>query len=198
MKIAAAIFCGGNSERMCFPKAFLKKDDYTLLENAVNNYKQSGIEKIIVIINENLLNHSMSHVIRQISGRSEIILNKFPEKGRTYSINLAVKNINGSSNCFLQNIDNPVPDKGTLKEMVQLLSNENQFVVPQVDDKTGHPVLAGKAVMKYLSEKKGLKWNLRDELKKFQKVILHLEDKRLLFNLNTPSDWNTFITMKNH
>jgi CTP:molybdopterin cytidylyltransferase MocA len=191
--ITTVIFCGGNSERMNFPKMFLKLNGHTLLEETVGSYKNSGIENICVIINEKLLYHPLSSTIKQISGQCKILVNKYPGKGRTYSVSIAAK-FAGNCNCFLQNIDNPVPDKNIIKKMIQLLTDDASYVVPQIGESTGHPVLAGKAVMKHLSEKKGLNWNLRDELKTFRKTILHLDDENLLLNFNTPQEWNNYLS----
>jgi CTP:molybdopterin cytidylyltransferase MocA len=189
---AAVIFCGGNSVRMNFPKAFLRYNGYTLLEEAVIGYRNTGIEKVYAIVNKRLLDHPLKDVLKNISKKCKLIINEYPERGRTYSVSMAAKKIEKGSICFLQNIDNPVPRLQVLNQMLDLLLDDEEYVVPRIHETNGHPVLAGRSVMKHLSDQKGLKWNLRDELQKFKKVILPLDDETLLLNFNTPEDWNAY------
>ncbi|MEB2330238.1 MAG: NTP transferase domain-containing protein [Ignavibacteriaceae bacterium] len=185
------MFCAGNSSRMGKPKPLLQVKGISLIETCIANYRSACISNIKVIANESLFKDSeFSFTTGKFN--VDVIVNSFPEKGRTYSIKLAAENSLSQEGCFFQNIDNPAPSGNAIVEMSKLLRNANDYIVPFVNGINGHPVLIGESILKHLASKRGLDWNLRDELRGFNRVYFKSDNENLIINLNTPLDWEKY------
>lgn len=189
--IGAIVLCGGESRRMGSPKAFLKINEHTLLENTTIIYLAAGIEQPVIILNHRFFIDPWLPVINKIAEKSVVLKNQFPEEGRTFSIKLGLELMNKKSYCFIQNIDNPDISYKLLHKMIDA-SNTDSYIVPTYKGKSGHPVLISKTIMLHLSELKSDKWILKDELKKFKQITVHAEENNVLLNLNTEADWQKY------
>ena len=70
--------------------------------------------------------------------------------------------------------------------------DENAYVVPANHGASGHPILIGKKIIEHLAVLRSSKWILKDELKKFKKIIIDAPDNNVLLNLNTEKDWEKY------
>lgn len=186
------ILSGGNSSRMNSPKAFLSIKGITLVETLCNTYLNAGLKKPIIVFNCHLFQNKLAELTKSIIEKVTIIKNNFPDKGRTFSIQLGLAGLENNSNCFIQNIDNPEVNTELIKKMLTAIEDDG-FVVPVKNGRGGHPILLGKNIVHYLKNKKSDNWILKDELKKFKKIAIEAGEINVLLNLNTPLDWENYI-----
>src|SRR5665213_275703 len=121
------ILSGGRSERMNYPKAFLKIEGISFLQRLVDTYSKV-VSEITIVLNHELDTGKWKTHLSDISDRCRIVLNHHSEKGKFHSLQLGAKNIQ-SNFCFIQNVDNPfitVPVLETLREN----KNLNGITVP--------------------------------------------------------------------
>jgi CTP:molybdopterin cytidylyltransferase MocA len=190
-KVQLLILSGGFSNRMGVHKALLSINDMSNLEYLIKRYQNSGlIEHIVVVLNVDLVRFFPA-LVENI----EVLVNDFPNKGRGYSMGLGINELSENLPAFIQNIDNPPPDSMTIEKMLRELANkEKSYVVPKVNDRNAHPVLIGKGLLGELKRIQEVDWNLKEELKQYNRIELSVEDKYLLLNLNTPEEWEIYVS----
>lgn len=186
--IAAVILAAGNSSRMGQPKMFLKINHKTLCEKLVLQYRRAGVKKIAVVISEQSLAPEFNKELNWLGRHAEIILNRFPERGRTNSIISGINFYKNADACFIQNVDNPGLSVQLINNMLAVVKKDG-YVVPEIAGQSGHPVLLGKKVFQYIMNLKGYDWILKDELKQFKKNYVLSADDSIFQNLNTEQDW---------
>ncbi len=183
------ILAAGYSSRMKYPKIFLPFDDNrTFMEKIIDTYADSGVSDIVMVINQHVEKKVRSVLsMNPEYDKIKIVLNHFPERGRFYSLQQGVENP-PCSTCFIQNADNPFISVELLNKMMGHATVAS-YVVPVYMGKAGHPVLAGRDIMKYLLLEKGDDCNLRKEFEKFSRIEVSWPHEDILVNINTPSDY---------
>ncbi len=194
--ISVIILAAGHSSRMNYPKSFLLFDNRRkFIEKIIDTYISSGIDDIILVINKSQEEKMRSILSKNYSSHQiKMVVNQFPEKGRFYSIQQGLKNINNKI-CFIQNIDNPFISKLLLNEMMKELTASN-YVVPSYQNKNGHPVLLSNDVVQYLLNLKRDDYNLRHELNHFLKTKINWEDENILANINSWEEYQKYFEKK--
>jgi CTP:molybdopterin cytidylyltransferase MocA len=190
-EIGIIILCGGESSRMKSPKAFLEIECVTLLERLTNIYCSAKFLNPVIILNHRFFSQPWLETINKLSIKSVVLKNQFPNLGRSHSIRLGLYLMKDKSFCFLQNIDNPDISIDLLDKMISAC-NEDAYVVPANNGETGHPILIGKKIIEHLSSLRSPNWILKDELKKFKRIIIDAPYNNVLLNLNTESDWEKY------
>jgi CTP:molybdopterin cytidylyltransferase MocA len=190
---SVVIPAAGNSSRMNFPKPFLYFDNNRyFIEKILDTYIAAGIEQIILIIHAGI-----EKKIRFIfSGnyryqKIKLVINRFPERGRFFSIQSGLKNISCRF-CFIQNIDSPFITPVLLRKMMKEI-NHAVYVIPACTHQEGHPVLLGDEIIRHLLSLKGNDHNLRTELKCFSKNKVYWPYEEILANINTPEEYRKYF-----
>ncbi len=190
MNYGVIILAAGNSERMGYPKfTNIYDNNISFLENIIFSYKKLGINKIVVVINSENKKYIEKNNINL--GDSKLIINKYPEKGRFYSIITGLKYFSDEKAIFLHNSDNPFAEKDVLEKLIENISNKN-FVVPYYNQKGGHPILISKKIVDEIKIEKDESKNFKEVLKKFSKKIIVVNSNKILLNINTPEDYIIF------
>ena len=85
------ILSAGSSDRMGEPKAFLRfSEDEMFIQKITHTYVQSGLKHVIVVVNTDL--HNSIHKLRiPLADEVELVVNRYPEKGRFYSLQTGVQ-----------------------------------------------------------------------------------------------------------
>ncbi len=195
-KCYALILAGGYSERMNFPKAFLDYKGKTFLHSLAELYYKAGIKNIVAVMNSNYCKDEWRRFIKPVSRYCTVIKNNHPEKGRFHSIKLGINKMKGAGYCFIQNVDNPFVSK----EIVSLLLDnrmDNGYSVPVFSQKGGHPVLVSKRIIEKINSSPDKDLNLRKMLDDFERNEVQVNDKRVLWNINTMADYKKYITLNN-
>ena len=103
------ILSAGLSKRMGQHKALLKWDDQqTFIERIVTVYQQVGYHSLAITISSSLLYELNNYPVLKYP-RIELVENEFIEKGRLYSIILALKQLEPDHPVFIQNVKIPFP-----------------------------------------------------------------------------------------
>ncbi len=191
--VSAVILAAGNSSRMNYPKPFLPFDDKSnFIEKIIDTYIAAGVSDIILMINadiERRMKLMLSNSYQ--SQKIELVVNRFPGRGRFYSIQLGLKSAK-SSFCFLQNIDTPFISMPLLNEIMKAVTSSN-YAVPAFQDKEGHPVLLSNEIVKHLLLLKGDEHNLRNELNYFSKIKVNWPHEDILANINTREEYMKYF-----
>jgi molybdenum cofactor cytidylyltransferase len=184
--VSVVIPAAGNSGRMGFNKALLElPGGINFANHMLNSYRTYGAESIILVINDNL------DISKLQAGPWIIVVNKHVDRGRSYSVKLGIDRVPGGQGCFIQNIDNPFADKALLETMHSALRTDG-YVVPVYDGKGGHPVLLGSRVVDHIHAlNEGV--DFRDVLKRFTRIEVPYNGEGILWNINTPGDYDRFM-----
>ncbi|MCK6650605.1 MAG: NTP transferase domain-containing protein [Bacteroidia bacterium] len=192
--ISVVLLSGGNSSRMGKHKAFLKYEGQYLIIKLFDIYEKMGIKNRISVMNYKLFNSEYANEIEGILKSNQVVKNNFPEKGRTYSIRLALEKVKTDA-CFFQNIDNPYVTVELLEKMIDKCTEDN-YAVASFNEKGGHPILLGKNVLSHLKSLTSDDWIMKDELRAFDRVKVEVETDKILLNINTEDDWNKLLNRK--
>lgn len=176
----------GNSGRMGSDKALLPYGKgLSFAENLIKSYSEFGAQPVVMVVNNTL----------DLSGFDTslfvTVLNEHTDWGRSYSILLGIKRIPKDCACFLHNIDNPFV--GT--ELLRLLLSTNMpdsYSVPVYQGRGGHPVLLGNRIIEYLQNLDEVP-DFREVLKEFSRIGMTYGDERILWNINTPAEYDKFL-----
>lgn len=191
--VSVVILAAGNSSRMNSPKPFLPfNEERNFIEKIVDTYLEAGIGEIILVINADMERRlRLILAMNYPSCNIELVVNRFPEKGRFYSIQKGLMKVSNSF-CFIQNIDNPFITGELLQALVKGLTTTN-YVVPACRNKDGHPVLIGREVREHILLVKGADNNFRNELKHFTKNQIEWPFDDILANINTREDYRKYF-----
>lgn len=194
IRCGALILAGGHSKRMNQPKPFLNYRGKSFLHAISEIYFKSGITEIYTVINHSLVTGSWQPHPEPLY--SSLILNNHPEHGRFYSLKLGTERVKDLDFCFIHNIDNPFLSK----EMISgLLRNKikNGFVVPTYCGKGGHPILISNKIIRHITSIPFSDIDFRTILSEFERKDMPVNDKNILWNINTPGDYEKYIIKSN-
>lgn len=194
------ILVGGKSQRMNFPKAYLIYNGKTFLEKIVDEYYQSGIKNIFVVLNEDFCNGEWTEYIDQVKSKITLIKNPNPDFGRFHSLKLGIKKMlndsahltGGKEFCFIQNIDNPFVNKELIKNLMEF-KNPAGYTSPVFMGRNGHPVLISKKIIQHINTLPDGDFNLRSVLTCFPKHEVPVDNNDILVNINTADDYERYI-----
>ena len=191
--IAIIVLAGGNSSRMNFPKPWLVfEDNTTFLETIINRYKSAGFKKIVVSLNKICFLTEYNNRIEFLKLNTVFIENNYPEKGRLYSLYIALKDLPSNDFAIIHNVDNPFVED----EVIHALYKErklNGTTIPTYKQKAGHPIIIGKAVMNEIVKNYEKYETLKEVINQFDKKYVEVKSPNILTNINTPQDYNKVI-----
>jgi molybdenum cofactor cytidylyltransferase len=186
LPFSVIIPAAGNSVRMGSDKAMLMHiNGETFASRMVQNYSSFGAMPVVLIVNNQFAQEDLK------SKRLIHVLNEHVDFGRSYSIFIGIKQVPQDFACFIQNIDNPFFETALLERMLEQSENDG-FVLPVYNGRGGHPVLLGKNVVSYIQGLNEMT-DFRDVLKKFKRITLPYENERILWNINTPGEYERFL-----
>ncbi len=182
------ILSAGSSDRMGEPKAFLRfSEDEMFIQKITHTYVQSGIKHVIVVVNTDLYN-SIHKLKIPLADEVELVVNRYPEKGRFYSLQAGVQKLKTGHSCFFQNIDNPFTSDEVLKSLLQC-QKAADVIIPVYDGKSGHPVLFSSAVAQKIIDKSDPEIRIDHFLQTFATKKVEITENRILTNINSPEDF---------
>jgi molybdenum cofactor cytidylyltransferase len=179
----------GFSGRMGLPKMLLPFDKTkTFLDVIIQGYFEFGCNEAVVVVNEK---NSLSVKYLQSKKKIRIIVNRYPERERFFSIQTGLQSAGKALGVFIHNVDNPFVDVNLLKKMTQVLPSCD-IVVPVFKDKGGHPVLLSKKVTDYIVSVSDYSINFKDVIKGFNRKNVLTENGNVLVNINTMADYRRY------
>lgn len=188
MNCRVLILAGGKSERMHFPKPFLKYGNRTFIEKIIDEFSVCNFLEIVVVLNHELLGAFNEENVSKISEKCTLVKNDNSEMGRYHSIKLGINKIIGADFCFIHNVDNPFVSSSLIKELYRN-RNEKGYTLPVYKDRGGHPVLLSKKIIEAIHKDILTLATLKDVLNNFNRKELIVEDERILININTSEEY---------
>ncbi|NUM32444.1 MAG: NTP transferase domain-containing protein [Bacteroidetes bacterium] len=190
------ILCGGNSERMNFPKCFLSVGNKTLVEQIAEKYCHAQIDKPIIVLNSKFNTSKYAEILDRLSKYTVKVVNTKPQNGRVFSIKLGLKKLKNKNFCFIHNVDNPNICTTLIDNMLKN-ADSNTYVSPVFNGKNGHPVLIGKKIIFEILNAEDEKQTLREILSSFKKNDVDSGSLNVLENINTLQDWESYLSKNN-
>jgi len=176
-------------------KPFLKfSDGCNFLENIISHYRKAGVKDLVIVVNQHLLddnNYSKISLLKDC----HLVLNKYPEYGRSYSMKLGLKKLDDKNPAFIQNIDNPFLKQSTLNILFNGISNAD-VAIPTFQGRNGHPVLLNKPVINAIIRNINPDINFRELINSFSQIKIEVDDPGILVNINTPEDYSNYFPIK--
>ncbi len=181
---SAIILAAGRSSRMGFPKAYLPyAEGSTFVDKIIGTYKDFGCDRIVVVMPGNVL---PPHPYDKQPGIA-FVQNHYPERGRSYSLQLGMEALDINGYVFLQNIDNPFIHVALLRQLYAS-RKIHAIVKPVCRGKGGHPVLMGEAVAAVIRQQLQNNLNLRHLFAAFDQVKIPA-GAEVLVNINTMAEY---------
>lgn len=192
MKEASVIIlAAGNSERMGKDKAQLPFDhDFSFMDQLIGEYLKAGLKNIIIISQQKKIS-SKHHKHNKVNW----VQNLAPEKGRAWSIYLALRYVDPYLPFFIQNVDNPFTDHSLIQLMLDTFC-PGHIVFPLYQQKKGHPILLPYQFVNQLPDKDLNSFDFRESLQNFPSKGVPWEDERILSNINTVKDYHRWFGKK--
>jgi len=188
----AIILAAGQSIRMGKPKFLLEHPSGgTFLSYLINIYLRSGISELVVVVNDSDF-RKHQETLQNIGKRVQLIINRHPEKGRLYSIQLGVSALSSIRPCFIHNIDNPFMSKDLLNQLFDHLGTLD-FIKPVFDKKGGHPLLLSEKIIGVLRDNESEFQDFRQLLDVFNGIRLEVDYQEVLLNINSRKDYDSFF-----
>jgi CTP:molybdopterin cytidylyltransferase MocA len=182
------ILSAGSSERMGEPKALLRfSEDEMFIQKITRTYIQSGVKQVIVVVNTDLYN-SIHKLRIPLADEVELVVNRYPEKGRFYSLQAGVQKLKTGNSCFFQNIDNPFTSDEVLKSLFQC-QKDADVIIPVYDARSGHPVLFSWALAQEIIDKSDPEIRIDHFLQAFATIKVEITENRILTNINSHEDF---------
>lgn len=185
-KVAVVVLAGGKSSRMGSPKPFLQMNRKSFLETIVDGYKLLSVDHIVVVLNKQFKRFIPDRIKHDKS--VFVVLNNHTEKGKIYSLQLGLNRLKGIQNIFIHNIDNPFVELELLRVMLSK-SNAYSYVLPLFEGRGGHPILISDSIVEVIIGLKCYEVNMRDVLKRFNRVEVLTDNNDVLTNINTWEDY---------
>ena len=189
---SVVILAAGRSLRMGSPKPFLLwKSNITFLEKIITEYIKFGCYRIILVVNEDtykIIQNKDFLLMKEVT----IVQNNEPDFGRFFSLKIGLIQIPYSDFVFVQDIDNPFVSFQLLKTIFKYRNNES-YAVPTYLGKGGHPVMINRQIINHIINSDSNVLNLKDVLNTFTRLNVTVDDKTVLYNINTPEDYQRII-----
>jgi molybdenum cofactor cytidylyltransferase len=144
--ITAVVLSAGESSRMGRPKALLPIDGQTFIEKIVASLRQSGREKIVVVLGHNA--EAMAQKIAHLP--VTVLVNSDYPRGQLSSLQVAVRHLLGDQDCrgmLVHLVDHPYIDAELVNLLIERFEASGKLiVVPRFRGKRGHPVIFARSL----------------------------------------------------
>jgi len=170
------------------PKLSLPWGNSTLIESVVNNFLQSTISELIVVIGAN--RDRMKEILA--SKPLQIVENPNYREGMSTSIRQGVGAASSQAEAYLIGLgDQPLITAGIIDSLIASFAKEGQGIaVCAHEGKNGHPVLFARKFRKALCALRGDKGG-RDLMKQHAAEVKQVEvgSKAIFLDIDTPVDY---------
>ena len=203
-KTVFVLLAGGKSERMGTDKGLLKfQNNYWILEQ-LNRISNSTIQKVYIGLGFHSqhyfeaipwLKDALIDFVNYKNLNIKVVLNKTLELGSFSTLQTVLKVVPKKSTIILNPIDIPILNTA---ELNKIISTENDVVLPNFNNKNGHPIKLSENVWNTLLDLDVTKADSRldIQLKKVNPIkisTIEVFDRAVILNLNTKKDWNSFL-----
>ena len=191
----AVILAAGNSLRMQRQKFALDFSEKKIfLDQITGDLKNAGCGHIEVVINKDGM-ALIENINYKVPENTSFTINKYPEKGRFYSLQIALANIQSNTQVLIHNVDNPFINQNVIIALLKSIADYD-YIYPVFKEKGGHPVLISEKVAIRIKEEENCDYNIKNYLSKFNGKTVEVDDDKILVNINTPEDYKKYFGTK--
>jgi len=139
LDVSGVLLSAGESKRMGQPKALLKFGERSNIENLLDEYLSSQLDKIIVVTGFN--GESLKKFIEKKTKdkKLKIVINEHYNLGMFSSIQKGIAEISRGG-ILIGIVDNPFTNSTVIGELIENFSG-GEIVIPDYHGKGGHPVI---------------------------------------------------------
>lgn len=200
MNSTLIILAGGKSSRMGIPKGLLKHNNQYWILSQLERFIGTdvfiglGFDKELYFSAIPWLKKAVKTPVKFKEKKVKVVINPSPEFGLFSNVQTILKQLKKEQRVFILPIDVPILNQ---KEQMLMEKTNNTIVIPQYNEKKGHPIL-----LKYEFWKNILLINLTDSDARLDYLIkknnsskislIEVSDELCILNLNTPKDWLNF------
>lgn len=186
----AILLAAGQSSRMGHPKGLLAWEGKPLILHQIEQIHRSRIDRLIIVLGYRPeLYQTLFHFEDQ---RMTVIWNEKWEEGKSSSILAGLSAMEETSKAILfVNVDQPLSAR-IIDELIESHERTQAGIqIPVYGRRRGHPVLLSTRLMEALQSIKEATQGLKSVIREFHQdtVQVDIEDPSVLYNFNTPSDY---------
>ena len=198
------LLAGGKSERMGVDKGLLKyKHTFWILEQ-LNRISKSTITEVYIGLGYYYQHYfdaipwfegALTNAIDFQGLKVKTVINKNPEWGSFSTLQTVLNKIDVTNTVLLNHIDIPLLNS---EELNKIISTKNKIVIPNFEEKNGHPIKLEPSFWNSL-----LRININHKNARLDYQIkkisisdvskINVKDSNILKNLNTKLEWLSYL-----
>jgi molybdenum cofactor cytidylyltransferase len=192
VKCSAILLTAGKSTRMGSLKALLPWKGTTLLQHQLSQFHLSKVDQLIVV-----LGYQSTKLLPYLENVSaQLVWNEHYEMGKTESIKKGLLSLNEKTDCIMiASVDQPVSQALIDAMVTQFIETKSKIIIPVYNGKRGHPILFSSELLEELrqinEDTNGLKAIVHKRKQEISELTV--EDRSVLFNFNSPKDYEAGI-----
>jgi molybdenum cofactor cytidylyltransferase len=192
VKCSAILLTAGKSTRMGSLKALLPWKGTTLLQHQLSQFHLSKVDQLIVV-----LGYQSTKLLPYLENVSaQLVWNEHYEMGKTESIKKGLLSLNENTDCIMiASVDQPVSQALIDAMVTQFIETKSKIIIPVYNGKRGHPILFSSELLEELrqinEDTNGLKAIVHKRKQEISELTV--EDRSVLFNFNSPKDYEAGI-----
>jgi molybdenum cofactor cytidylyltransferase len=192
VKCSAILLTAGKSTRMGSLKALLPWKGTTLLQHQLSQFHLSKVDQLIVV-----LGYQSTKLLPYLENVSaQLVWNEHYEMGKTESIKKGLFSLNEKTDCIMiASVDQPVSQALIDAMVTQFIETKSKIIIPVYNGKRGHPILFSSELLEELrqinEDTNGLKAIVHKRKQEISELTV--EDRSVLFNFNSPKDYEAGI-----
>lgn len=207
MDVSGVLLSAGESKRMGQPKALLKFGERSNIENLLDEYLSSQLDKVIVVTGfngeslkkfiekktkNNLLKKSADH--KEVK-KLKVVINEHYNLGMFSSIQKGIAEISRGG-ILIGIVDNPFTNSTVVDELIENFSG-GEIVIPDYHGKGGHPVIIPFSLREEILNANPEKTSLKDVFSCHLDMIkrIKFEDQTITFDMDTVEDYNRLLSL---
>ena len=195
MDVSGVLLSAGESKRMGQPKALLKFGERSNIENLLDEYLSSQLDKVIVVTGFN--GESLKKFIEKKTKdkKLKIVINEHYNLGMFSSIQKGIAEISRGG-ILIGIVDNPFTNSTVIGELIENFSG-GEIVIPDYHGKGGHPVIIPFSLREEILNANPEKTSLKDVFSCHLDMIkrIKFEDQTITFDMDTVEDYNRLLSL---
>jgi len=195
LDVSGVLLSAGESKRMGQPKALLKFGERSNIENLLDEYLSSQLDKVIVVTGFN--GESLKKFIEKKTKdkKLKVVINEHYNLGMFSSIQKGIAEISRGG-ILIGIVDNPFTNSIVIDELIENF-NGGEIVIPDYHGKGGHPVIIPFSLREEILNANPEKTSLKDVFSCHLDMIkrIKFEDQTITFDMDTDEDYNRLLSL---
>jgi molybdenum cofactor cytidylyltransferase len=195
LNVSGILLSAGESKRMGQPKALLKFGERSNIENLLDEYLSSQLDKVIVVTGFN--GESLKKFIEKKTKNKKlkVVINEHYNLGMFSSIQKGIAEISRGG-ILIGIVDNPFTNSIVIDELIENF-NGGEIVIPDYHGKGGHPVIIPFSLREEILNANPEKTSLKDIFSCHLDMVkrIKFEDQTITFDMDTVEDYNRLLSL---